>query len=197
MPVSYVMRHGRTQASASYIATGDPTMPVYLDSVGLAQCHRRSKAGWLPSIASCITSEFPRARQTALLLLGSHQPTILEQPLLNEIGYGMFEGRPWMTYGTWLRDTGPDLAPEGGEARRTAIKRMLEGLLRSLTLPGPRLVVGHGLMISALLQLMVERPLLALDLPEAPYVTAIPLTDERLAELVDDGLRILTRRPSR
>lgn len=197
MPVSYVMRHGRTQASASHIATGDPTMPIYLDSVGTAQCHRRAKAGWIPSIASCITSEFPRARQTARVLLTGHQPAMIEQPLLNEISYGRFEGGPWMAYGAWLRDAGPDVAPEGGEARTAAIKRMLEGLSRCLTMPGPRLVIGHGLMISALLQLMAERPLRAFDLPEAPYVTAIPLTDERLAELVDESLYTLSHQSTR
>lgn len=197
MPVSYVMRHGCTQASASYIATGDPTKSIYLDSVGLAQCHQRSRAGWLPSIASCITSEFPRARQTAHLLLTGYQPSMFEQPLLNEISYGVFEGGPWMAYGAWLRDAGPNVAPEGGEARTAAIKRMLEGLSRCLALPGPRLIVGHGLVISAMLQLMVERPLLTFDLPEAPYVTAIPLIDERLSELVDDGLRTLTHQSAR
>lgn len=192
MPISYLVRHGRTQASASYIATGDPALPIYLDSAGIAQCRRLSHAGWLPGIASCITSEFPRARQTAHLLLSGHQPALSEQRRLNEIGYGRFEGGPWMAYGAWLHNAGPDVAPEGGEARTAALKRMLEGLSHCLTLPGPRLIVGHGLMISALLQLMADRSLRASDLPEAPYVTPIPLPDERVAELIDNGLDALS-----
>ncbi|WP_020522420.1 histidine phosphatase family protein [Catelliglobosispora koreensis] len=192
MTISYLMRHGRTDASARYIASSDPAKPILLDAAGIAQCQQKARSGWVSAIASTITSEFPRAQQTAGLLLGEHPTDIVVEPLLNEINYGVFDGGPWMAYGDWLGASGPHAAPEGGEARSTAIGRYLQGLSRCLDLPGPRLIVGHGLMISALMQLMVDRPLLALDLPEAPYVTAIPLSDGRLCELIDGGQRALS-----
>ena len=141
-------------------------------------------ARWLSTIATCVVSEFPRTSQTAGLLLGSAQPVLATEPRLNEINYGMYEGQPWMAYGAWLRCAGLGAIPPGGESRNAAVGRMLAGLAGSLDLPGPRLVVGHGLMISALLQLLRGRGLDRWDLPDAPYVKPIPLTDQRLRQLV-------------
>jgi probable phosphoglycerate mutase len=184
MAVTYVLRHGRTELSAEYIASGDPALPVQLDPTGVAQCQRLATARWLPTIATCVVSEFPRTRQTAELLLGSAQPVLVNEPRLNEINYGIYEGQPWMAYGAWLRSAGPGAIPPGGESRDATVGRMLAGLVGSLDLPGPRLVVGHGLMISVLLQLLRGRSLDRWDLPDALYVKPIPLTDQRLRQLI-------------
>ncbi len=184
MAVTYVLRHGRTELSAGYIASGDPALPVQLDATGMAQCRRLAAAEWLPAIATCIVSEFPRTRQTAELLLGYAGPVPVTDSRLNEINYGIYEGQPWMAYGAWLRGAGLGAVPPGGESRNAAVGRMLAGLAGSLDLPGPRLVVGHGLMISALLQLLRGRTLDRWDLPDAPYVKPIPLTDQRLRQLI-------------
>jgi len=175
MEITYVLRHGRTELSARYIASGDPARPVHLDAAGVAQCQQLAAARWIPTIVTCVISQFPRTRQTAELLLGPAQPVMVVEPRLNEINYGGFEGQPWMAYGAWLRRAGPGAVPPAGESRDAAIGRVLEGLTGCLDLPGPRLVVGHGLMISTLLQLLRRRGLNRWDLPEAPYVKPIPL----------------------
>lgn len=194
MSVSYILRHGRTDRSARYITSGDPAVSVPLDGTGVAQCRRRAHAGWISDVVTCVVSEFGRTSETAKLLLGARRPRTIVDSRLNEINYGGFEGRPWMAYGTWLRSAGPNVVPPGGgEARTAAIDRMLAGLADCMRHPGPRMVVGHGLMISALLQLMADRPLRSLDLPEAPYVTPLPLTDARLAELLGSAVRTQPR----
>jgi len=133
-------------------------------------------------------SQFTRTRQTAELILGPGRSQVVN-PDLNEIKYGCFEGTPWMAYVGWLRQMGPSTRPPGGgEARREAVQRVLCGLTACLSAPGPRLVVGHGLMISVLLQLLQRKPIDVWDLPEGPYVRPLLLDDARLRRIIDAGL---------
>lgn len=187
MTISYLLRHGRTALSHAYVANGDPSTAVLLDAVGISQCHRAAVAPWLATVSTCVVSEFRRTHQTADLIVPPSVPRLIE-PRLNEINYGCFEGGPWLAYGAWLRDNGVDVPPPGGEARQAAIRRILLGLGYCLTLPGPRLVVGHGLMISAILQLRQNASLDKTDLPESPYVAPLPLVDQDLRDLINSGL---------
>lgn len=187
MTISYLLRHGRTALSAAYQANGDPSSATPLDAMGVQQCSRVAATSWPAMIATCVTSEFLRCQQTAQLIVGPHVRLLIE-PDLNEINYGAFEGGPWMAYGDWLRHHGPNATPPGGESRRTAVRRILRGLDRCLTLPGPRLIAGHGLMISIVLQLLQNGSTDDWDLPEGAYVRPLPLADQHLRELVDVGL---------
>ncbi|GAB1645524.1 histidine phosphatase family protein [Krasilnikovia sp. MM14-A1259] len=185
--MTYLLRRGRTSLSRSYTANGDPSRMVFLDDVGIEQCRRAAAEPSAARIATCVVSEFPRTRQTASLIVAESVPRMID-PRLNEISYGRFENGPWMTYGTWLRDHGADVAPPGGESRRAAAHRIMAGLRQQLAMPGPRLVVGHGLMISMILQLMRNGSLDDHDLPESPYVHALPLADHQLRELIAGGM---------
>jgi probable phosphoglycerate mutase len=49
-----------------------------------------------------------------------------------------------------------------------------------LALPGPRLVIGHGLMLSILLHLKENPGVLEDRLPEAPYVSPLCIADDEL-----------------
>ncbi len=189
MSVTYLLRHGRTRLSASHIVNGDPRTAVPLDEVGIAQCRRVACASWTTSIAACVVSQFARTRQTAELILGEAARPMFVEPALNEIRYGSFEGSRWLTYGRWLRQAGLAARPPGGgESRRDAVQRLLHGLAVCLSAPGPRLIVGHGLMISVVLQLVREEPTEALNLQEAPYVRPLPLDDARLSRILTDRL---------
>ncbi|MQA25781.1 MAG: histidine phosphatase family protein [Micromonosporaceae bacterium] len=187
---TYVLRHGRTRHSARHITDGQPAAPVRLDHVGQQQCRDlAATAGWLAEIESCVTSEFPRARETADLLLAGHAAHRVTDPRLNEIDYGRFEGRPWMEYGAWLRASDRHaIPPDGVESRDDAVRRMLEALRDCLSLPGPRLVVTHGLLLSILVRLAAYQPIDELALPEAPCVTPLAFPDARLSALVQRGL---------
>ena len=54
MEITYVLRHGRTELGARYIANGDPALPVYLDTAGVAQCQQLAAARWMPTIVTCV-----------------------------------------------------------------------------------------------------------------------------------------------
>lgn len=192
---TYVLRHGRTRHSARHITNGQPAPQVRLDHVGQQQCRDlASRAGWLAEIESCVTSELPRARETADLLLAGHVAHLVMDPQLNEIDYGRFEGRPWMEYGAWLQASDRHaIPPDGVESRDDAVRRMLQALRDCLNLPGPRLVVAHGLLLSVLTRLAAGRPIDELALPEAPCVTPLAFPDARLSALVQRGLVELDR----
>jgi probable phosphoglycerate mutase len=187
---TFVIRHGRTALSATYQVNGDPTAAMPLDEVGVQQCAVHRGARWLQGIAVTVTSRFPRTKQTADLLLAGAVPNVVD-PQLDEIDYGHFEGGPWLRYGAWLREHGPGAVPSGSsESWYGATDRLLAGLANCLDLPSPRLVVGHGVLVSVLLALRnTDGPPNGAALPEAPYVSPLKLTDAELRELVQRGVR--------
>ncbi|MFF4778974.1 histidine phosphatase family protein [Microtetraspora fusca] len=187
--ISYVVRHGRTAYSAAYRLNGDPRIPVDLDDVGRRQC--RTTATGIDAVASCITSAFPRARQSAKLLLGERQVPITVDARLNELHYGEFEGEPFTEYARWLKRESPWRRPPGGvESQREGVRRMLDGMRGATACRGPRLIVTHGIAVSVLqwCQANPSVPLTGMFFPEAPYVTAWAISDEELLHIADQRI---------
>ncbi|MGH3734668.1 MAG: histidine phosphatase family protein [Micromonosporaceae bacterium] len=191
----YLVRHGRTPLSARHIVNGNPATRVPLDDAGRRQCRDLAKsAPWLGEIATCVTSALPRTQETAQLLLAGRAVPHVAVARLNEIDYGRFEGGPWLRYGDWLEAAGMSFVPPGArESRDGAVRRMLLGLRACLALPGPRLVVGHGLLLSVLMCLASDRPICRAVLEEAPYVAPLFFSSVRLEVLIDQGLLNLDR----
>ncbi|MEU8972565.1 histidine phosphatase family protein [Streptomyces monashensis] len=184
---TYILRHGQTDYSKRYLVNGDPAKPVHLNEEG-----RNSLSGsWrtlpLHSVATWLTSEFPRARQTASLLMGVPAPALVIDARLNELDYGDFEGKPFLEYAVWLDSHGSSERPPGAtESQREGIRRMLTGVLGALEHPGPRVLVGHGLLVSVLLwdQSRAGAEAMPLFFPEAPYLEPIAFPDDELLILV-------------
>lgn len=179
------MRHGRTDYSARYLVNGDTRQLVDLDGEGVrATCAARGRIP-VASIRTVVTSAFLRAQQTAHLLV-DHSDMVVECDL-NELDYGMYEGCPFLEYAAWLQLNGPWVRPpQAVESQREAQRRILGGLKALLNTPGPRFVVGHGLMMSMLLwqQERPTEPDLPLFYPEAPYLEPLALDDKVLAEMI-------------
>ncbi|MGK5446370.1 histidine phosphatase family protein [Streptomyces radiopugnans] len=184
---TYVLRHGPTDHSRRYVVNGDPARPIHLSEDG-----RRALAkGWnslpLHSVRTWVASEFPRAQQSASLLMGVPGPELITDPRLNELDYGVFEGKPFLEYAAWLDGHGADGRPPGSsESQNEGIHRMLTGVLAALDHPGPRVLVAHGLLISVLLWHGVRTPgrTMPLFFPEAPYVEPVAIPDEELPEYI-------------
>ncbi|MEU2774023.1 histidine phosphatase family protein [Streptomyces sp. NPDC007162] len=180
---TYILRHGPTDHSRRYLVNGDPAKPIHLNEDG-----RRALAkGWnslpLHSVRTWVASEFPRAQQTANLLMGVPGPELIIAPQLNELDYGEFEGNPFLQYAGWLDGHGPDERPPGGtESQSEGIHRMLTGVLAALEHPGPRVLVAHGLLVSVLLwhRARTSGQNMPLFFPEAPYVDPVAIRDEEL-----------------
>jgi probable phosphoglycerate mutase len=184
---TYVLRHGPTEYSRRYLVNGDPAEPVHLSEDG-----RRAVAkGWnsvpLHSVRTWTASAFPRAQQTANLLMGVPGPELIIDPHLNELDYGVFEGKPFLEYAAWLDGHGANERPPGGsESQSEGIHRMLTGVLAALDHPGPRVLVAHGLLISVLLWHRARTPGQAMPLffPEAPYVEPVAISAEELPAFI-------------
>lgn len=150
--ITYVLRHGQTKHSRRPRVNGDPAKPIPLNAEG----RRTLSRGWssvpLHRVKTWLASEFPRACQTAQLLMGVPAPELIVDPRLNELDYGEFEGGPFLEYAAWLDGHGAQQRPPGArESQHEGIRRMLEGVLASLDHPGPRVLVSHGLLVSVLL----------------------------------------------
>jgi probable phosphoglycerate mutase len=181
--MTHLLRHGRTAYSQAHRLNGDPGAGVLLDGVGWQQCQTASVALPLDNIASWVSSTFPRALQTVRLLRGSQRAPVSTFAQLNELNYGDFEGQPFHVYAAWLRRHGPRARPPGGtESQHEGISRMLEGLRQALQLPGPRLVVTHGLLLSVLAAGSCASEVF---FPEAGYLEPVSLPDPVLTDLLE------------
>jgi probable phosphoglycerate mutase len=159
----------------------------------VSQCRGAAEAAWIETITTCVRSRFLRTQQTADRLLGARRPKRIVERRLDEVHYGSFEGGPWLTYGAWLAEHGPFVRPPAGhESLHEATGRMLQGLASVLDLPGPRLVVGHGHLVS-LIQWLQTQPvsLIGLRLPEAAYASPIVLRDDGLTACIATGQALL------
>jgi len=185
--ITYLLRHGQTSLSVSYRVNGDSRLVMPLDETGREQCRRARGAIPVAEIRSCVSSEFPRAVQTAELILQDAEIPITADRRLNELDYGTFEARPFGEYAAWLCQHGPHGKPPGAaESQREAIWRMLDGLRAALTLPGPRLVVSHGLALSVVSwrqrHALAEEAIL---FPEIPCATPMVFADAYLRTITD------------
>ncbi|MFD4242611.1 histidine phosphatase family protein [Streptomyces sp. NPDC058525] len=184
---TYVLRHGQTNYSKRYLVNGDPTKHIHLNEEGRHSLRRAWTTLPLHSVATWLTSEFPRARQTTSLLMGVPSAGLVVDPRLNELDYGEFESSPFLEYAVWLDTHGSGERPPGAsESQREGIRRMLAGVLGALERPGPRVLVGHGLLVSVLLWYRdrAEGEAMPLFLPEAPYVEPVAITDDELPILI-------------
>jgi len=94
-----------------------------------------------------VSSRLRRASETlALALAGRDVPAVVE-PLLDEIGFGSFEGGPLAAYRAWAWEHPPEAScPGGGETRVGAALRLADGLAALLRRPEQViLAVSHGL----------------------------------------------------
>ncbi|MFB4193964.1 histidine phosphatase family protein [Streptomyces carpaticus] len=180
---TYILRHGQTNYSMRYLVNGDPGKGVHLNEEGRQSLSHAGSTFPLYSVVTWLTSEFPRALQTASLLRGVPSAELVVDARLNELDYGQFEGGPFLDYAVWLDAHGADECPPGAsESQHEGIRRMLTGVLAACEHPGPRLIVGHGLIVSVLLWYRdrAEGEPMPLFLPEAPYVKPVAISDDDL-----------------
>lgn len=191
MTTTYVLRHGRTNYSKRYLVNGDPAKPIFLNEEGRQSLSRAWSTIPLHTVATWLTGEFPRARQTTDLLMGVPTADPIIDARLNELDYGAFEGLPFLEYAVWLDSHGSQQRPpDARESQQEGIRRMLAGLLGALEYPGPRVLVGHGLLVSALQwrQTRAEGESMPLFFLEAPYAEPIGISDDELPQLVTELL---------
>jgi broad specificity phosphatase PhoE len=133
-PVRLVVlaRHGQSLFNVSGVVNGDPERDRGLSDAGreAASALGVELAG-LP-IDLCVTSRFPRAQETARLVLGSRAPKVPHEidPDLDDIRIGELEGKTLADYRVWKHGhTRADRFP-GGESLDEAAARYARAFAR-------------------------------------------------------------------
>jgi broad specificity phosphatase PhoE len=156
-----LIRHGETPLNAARVLqpADTPLSPRGLEqAIALAQ--RLASAG----IAGVVSSDLPRARQTAGAIAAACGLPITVLPLLQERNFGELRGRPYDSF-----DFDPLRmldAPVGGESQAQFERRATAAFEALLPLRrragGPLAVVTHGLLLRAWLQRPLQLGALAM-----------------------------------
>jgi broad specificity phosphatase PhoE len=171
MRAAILARHGESEFSAGGVVSGDPSDPRGLTERGRAQARALGRALADVDLDLCVTSAFPRVRETADLALdGRHVPRLVV-PELNDFRCGEFEGKPFAEYRVWAEAASPEERVPGGESRAEVAARYARAFRLLLARPEVTLlVVAHGLPI--------RYALLAREGRDArPIVDQVPLAE--------------------
>lgn len=151
MERAILVRHGESTASAKGLLNGDPYHYYALTRAGRKQAKALGERLREEAIDLCVTSRFPRTRETADLALEGRPIPRLVVPDLDDVRVGEFEGKPVEDLRLWQRTHAPtDPIPGGGESRVDSITRYCAAFQSLLTSDeASLLVVAHGLPITA------------------------------------------------
>jgi broad specificity phosphatase PhoE len=139
-------RHAHAASNVGNIVNAVPP-GTGLSAAGTEQARALGRMLAPESIDLGVSSRLQRAQDTlALALTGRRIPRVTE-PLLDEIGFGSFEGGSLLAYRTWAWEHGPNAAcPGGGETRAGAAARLADALGALLERPEKTvLAISHGL----------------------------------------------------
>jgi broad specificity phosphatase PhoE len=155
----YLVRHGESEANAADLINDDPSQPVGLTERGVAQAE--AVCGMLASVrfTHAYASEFPRARQTAEILIRPHNLSLNIDARLNERRSGM-NGLPVGAFNSLMRVDPLHTKPEGGESFLEQMDRVA-GFLDDIAVrhnSGIVLAVSHENPIVAALALSARDP---------------------------------------
>ena len=144
------MRHGETALNAARVLQPADTP---LSPRGLAQARAAARALATRRVAAIVSSDLPRAWQTAAALAELTGLQIAAEPLLQERNFGDLRGRPYDTLG--FDPLAMDAAPPRGESmvefRARVAAAFARLVARSASLEGDLVAVSHGLVIHAIL----------------------------------------------
>jgi phosphoserine phosphatase len=180
-------RHGESEYSAQGLLNGDDSVAVGLTPAGVEQARELGRV--LEPVDLCVTSQMPRARETARLALGERPVPVEVWPELNDPRAGRFEGKPLDDYRVWAWSAGSqEPSPGGGESRVESARRYVSAYRRLLERPERTvLAVLHALPIAYLLRALEGDPPAARM--DRPIAYAHPYAVE--ADALRDGLQVL------
>lgn len=141
-----LVRHAHAESNVGDIVNAVPP-GAGLSAAGIEEAHALARLLALETIDLGVSSRLVRAQETLALALADRALPLVSEPLLDEIGFGSFEGGPLVVYRTWAWEHEPDtVCPGGGESRASAAVRLAEGLAALLGRPEETvLAVSHGL----------------------------------------------------
>ena len=143
-----LVRHAHAESNAGAVVNSTPPGGG-LSEEGREEARLLGSRLAFDAIEVGFSSRLRRTQQTLdLALSGRSIPRVVE-PLLDEIGFGSFEGGSLAVYREWAWENEPDTpCPGGGESRTDAARRLATALSVLLDRPEETLlVVSHALPI--------------------------------------------------
>lgn len=160
-----LIRHGETPLNvARVLQPADTPLSERGQAQAAALAGRLAGAG----LVGILSSDLPRARQTAEHLARATGLPVATTALLQERNFGDLRGLPYD--GLEINPLAMDEAPPGGESRWQFEQRVAEAFAHALRLQaalgGPLAVVTHGLVVKAMLHRHAS-PAMAQALPQS------------------------------
>jgi broad specificity phosphatase PhoE len=152
-----LIRHGESIANAGNFINDDPRKPVGLTAKGRAQAESLALRLRDEIFTHAYASEFPRARETAAILLRHHSLPLNIDARLNERKSGL-DGLPVYTFNDQVKRDPLHFKTENGESFMQQMERV-RGVLDELAKRHPDgqiLAVSHENPIIAALALTVD-----------------------------------------
>lgn len=200
-----LVRHGETLLNASRTMQPSDT-PLGPRGLAQARAVARRLAESHPDVAAVVSSDLPRAAQTAEAIGAACGVPVAFEPLLQERNFGALRGLPFDGLG--FNPLVMEEAPDGGEsaaAFRARVARAFERI-RALRdrIDGDLVVVSHGLVIGAILErharldatmampTRLSNTSLTVLSAEPPHAVSLLDCTAHLAPAVDDDPRSLS-----
>jgi broad specificity phosphatase PhoE len=153
-----LLRHGETDANAGGVVQGHSPTP--LNTLGREQARRLAirLAAWRPKIDALVTSDLPRAMQTAETIAAACGLALSCDAAWRERGLGEYEGRQVGELELWRLASGENSPPgaESVEAFQERVRSALLGLHERFPSAHTIAVVTHGGPIRSILRMLSD-----------------------------------------
>ena len=141
-------RHGESVLNIERRINGDPSVDVPLSERGESQAHKLGVEIANIGFDLCVHTRFGRTRQTAEIALAGRDVPLTDEPLLDDVDVGDFEGEKLETYRAWKHSHAREVPFPGGESLDDAALRYARAFRNLLALPHDTvLVVTHEIPI--------------------------------------------------
>ncbi|MDO9226134.1 MAG: histidine phosphatase family protein [Pseudomonadota bacterium] len=111
----YLVRHGESEANIGGYINDDPSKPVTLTAKGRAQATTAAEALRAVAITHAYASRFPRARETAEIILAGRELSLTIDARLNERRSGL-DGQSVEAFNSLVCADPVRIKPENGES---------------------------------------------------------------------------------
>ena len=170
-----LLRHGQTDSNASGVLQGH--QPTPLNRLGIQQAHALANRlhSYRPSIDVLISSDLPRATQTAGPIAAACGLPVVTDNAWRERSFGLLEGKPVGVADTWRAASG-EIDPPGSEPITEMHKRIRDALFGICDEHSDKqmvAVVTHGGPIRAILKMFNDgriEPTRGHDKVEVPLI---------------------------
>ena len=194
MKTLILARHAHAESNADAVVSSTPPGGALSES-GRDEARLLGSLLAPDSIDIGFSSRLLRTQQTLDLALAARSVARLVEPLLDEIGFGAFDGGSLAAYRQWAWENEPDApCPGGGESRTGAALRFARALSAILARPEQTvLVVSHALPIRYVLDASDGR-FPAARLEQVPHATPFRLEVDAV-RLAAETLRVWADAP--